>query len=80
MSNISWEPPALITREAIVAASDDVLGRADKDACETSHVFTLQELGLEWDIGYTVYQPVEALAVPRDPLGRSVGFFLLHGG
>jgi len=80
MSNIGWEPPALITREDIVAASDDVLGRADKDVCETSHVFTLHELGLEWDIGYTVYQPVEALAVPRDPLGRSVGFFLLHGG
>ena len=80
MSNIGWEPPTLITREAIVAASDDVLGRADNEVRETSHVFTLHELGLEWDIGYTVYQPLEAQAVPRDASGRSVGFFLLHGG
>ncbi len=80
MPNTVWEPPALITRDAIVAASGQVLGRPDREVSETSHIFTLHELGLDWDIGYTVYQPVETDGAPLDPSGKGAGFFLLHGG
>ena len=80
MSITGWDPPSLITREAIVAASGEVLGRPDKPVSETSHVVRLPELGLDWDIGYSVYQPEEPHEVPKDPSGRGVGFFLLHGG
>ena len=80
MSDHGWEPPHLITREAIVAASLEVLGRIDHEVIETPHVLTLNELGLEWDIGYTTYEPAASDAVPFDPSGARIGFFLLHGG
>jgi hypothetical protein len=75
-----WEPPSLITRDEIVAASRDVLERPDIGVVETNHITRLSELGLDWDIGYTSYAPADDAAIPIEPGGRRIGFFLLHGG
>ena len=80
MVKTAWEPPSVITREEIVVASKEILARKPLTIQETSRVFTITELGLAWDIGYTVYEPQEAAAVPTTPDGRRAGFFLLHGG
>ncbi len=80
MTLSDWEPPALISREAIVAASQDVLARPTRTILEREDIFRIEELGLAWDIGYMTYEPASAPDVSVGPDGRKVGFFLLHGG
>jgi hypothetical protein len=80
MSASTWEPPADVTREAIVAASDVVLARPDLPLDVREEIFRIRVHDLDWDIGGKVYQPMDPDAVPVGPDGKRIGAFLLHGG
>ena len=76
----SWEAPETLSHEELIAASDDVLGRPDIAFSETEHIFRINSLGLDWDMGVMVYQPDDETKIPTGANGRKVGLFLLHGG
>ena len=76
----SWEPPEIFEHDDLIAASDDVLGRPDIAFSEKEHVFRINSLGLDWDIGVMVYQPDDESRISTGANGRKVGLFLLHGG
>ncbi|MCC7368707.1 MAG: hypothetical protein IT306_09805 [Chloroflexi bacterium] len=80
MSTSTWAPPAEVTREAIVAASDRILARPDLPLEVREDIFRIRVHELDWDIGGKVYQPKDESAIPTGPDGKKIGAFLLHGG
>lgn len=80
MLRTTWEPPAELARDEIVELSDRVLARPEIPIKATDDVFRLSVLGLDWDIGGTVYTPEDESAIPRGADGKRVGLFILHGG
>ncbi|MCD6028578.1 MAG: hypothetical protein K0S78_752 [Thermomicrobiales bacterium] len=72
--------PRFISREEIVAMSEEVLNRPDLPLTVTDDFFRIQSLGLDWDIASKVYQPADETKVPTGPDGKKIGIFLLHGG
>jgi hypothetical protein len=75
-----WRPPAEISRDEIVLASQDVLGRPDIPIAEREDIFRMSALDLDWDISSKVFEPSNSADVPRGADGRRIGLFLLHGG
>jgi len=73
-----WNPPSEVSVEQIEAASRAAVERADEPISVEQYLFTIESLGLEWDVGGAVYQPRGA--VTTGPDGRPVGVFLIHGG
>jgi hypothetical protein len=76
----SWEPPSLITREEIIAASNDILGRPDIPIKTREDLFRIQALEMDWDIGAVIYEPADPSKIPVGADGKKIGIFLLHGG
>src|SRR3974390_965539 len=73
----SFTPPATLSREEVLAASDAVLAMPAAPVQESEDIFRLEALGLEWDIGVRIYAPA-AIAGGADQ--KKIGIFLLHGG
>src|SRR5882724_7178483 len=80
MPTTGWEPPAEITRESIVSASDTLLARPDLPLNVREEIFRINVHGLNWDIGGKVYEPEDSSKIPTGPGGKKIGAFLLHGG
>ena len=80
MQTITWSPPAEISRNEIIAASQDILGRPDVPIVEREDIFRMAALGLDWDISSKVFEPRDPARVPTGPDGKRIGMFLLHGG
>jgi hypothetical protein len=80
MQITTWAPPAEVSRDEIVAASEELLGRPDIPTVERPDIFRLSTLGLDWDISSKRFEPVDPTNVPRGPDGKRIGLFLLHGG
>jgi hypothetical protein len=76
----AWEPPEAISREDILARSDAILSKPDLPLRETEDIFRIDALGLDWDMGVTVYEPTDPAQVARGADGKKIGIFLLHGG
>ncbi len=76
----SWQPPASIAREEVIARSDAVLAKPDLPWRETEDIFRIHALGLDWDLGVMVYEPADSAQVSRGADGKKIGVFLLHGG
>jgi hypothetical protein len=76
----AWEPPSTLSREEILARSDAILARPDLPLRQAEDIFRVQAVGLEWDMGVTVYEPADPSAVARGADGKKIGIFLLHGG
>ncbi len=57
-----------------------MLGTPDIVTTETEDVFRISSVGLEWDIGIMVYEPIDEGLIPLTSNGKKVGVFLLHGG
>ncbi len=76
----AWEPPAEMSRDAIVAASKALLARPDIPITVTEDVFRLRALEMDWDGAGAVYVPTDAARIPAGPDGRKIGLFLIHGG
>ena len=80
LAAVPWEPPALISREEIVATSEAVLALPQIPFTENEKILRIRSLGLDWDVGIMVYEPKNAGAIPVGPDGSKTGIFVLHGG
>lgn len=76
----AWQPPESIAREAIVARSAAVLAKPDLALRQSEDIFRIHALGLDWDMGATVYEPADPAQPSRGADGKRIGVFLLHGG
>jgi len=75
-----WQPPESVSREETLARSQAVLAKPDLPLRETENIFRIHALGLDWDMGVTVYEPADPAQVARGADGKRIGIFLLHGG
>ena len=79
-----YEPPARVSIEDIVAASDEVMARADipvwGDNGYIEDIIRIEAAGLQWDIGLSVHEPKDESRISVGADGKKVGIFLLHGG
>lgn len=80
MTITTYEPPATLSREAILELSDRALNRESLAIRVAEEVVPIESLGLEWDIACKVYRPEDAAQIPTGPDGKRIGMFLLHGG
>jgi hypothetical protein len=76
----TFDPPAELSREQIVRASEALLQRPNGSILAREDLFRIREAGLDWDIGGVVYEPADPSQVARGADGLPVGLFLLHGG
>jgi hypothetical protein len=76
----AWSPPATVSRADIIAAAREIDALPDIPYAETEDIIRIQEVGMEWDIGVRLYQPLDDTKIPRGPDGRRIGIFMLHGG
>ena len=83
-SAAAFEPPAEVSIEQIVAASTNVMARADipvrGSAGYVEDIIRLDAAGMQWDIGMSVHEPLDASKIAVGADGKKVGIFLLHGG
>ena len=80
MKKNSWVPPEFVAREKIIKDSGEVLAMADIPIKKTEDVLRIRTLGMDWDIGFMVYEPQDPTRIPVGPDGKKAGFFILHGG
>jgi hypothetical protein len=76
----AWEPPAEMTREAIIEASRDLLARPDIPITVTEDIFRIRAVEMDWDGAGAVYQPTDPSRIPAGADGKKVGLFMIHGG
>ncbi|MBM3487031.1 MAG: hypothetical protein FJX67_10435 [Alphaproteobacteria bacterium] len=76
----TWEPPARIAKDQILAVSQSVLALPDIAMRRTEHVFRIAVAEMEWDIGVMVTEPEDPARIPVGPDGRRCGFIMVHGG
>jgi hypothetical protein len=76
----AWQPPESISREETLARSQAVLARPSLPLRQTEDIFRIHALGLDWDMGVTVYEPSDPKQIIRGADGKKIGVFLLHGG
>ena len=60
--------------------SDEVLAQQDIPLTQTEDIFRINTVGLDWDMGVSVYEPTDPAKVARGADGKKIGIFLLHGG
>lgn len=76
----SWSPPAELSREHIIAASEDVHALPDIEIRSEEIIFRVRSAELDWDIAGMIYEPVDFADIPTGPDGRRIGIFMQHGG
>jgi hypothetical protein len=76
----SWQPPQFITREQCIKDTEEILGMPDVPIKSAEDIFRVHVLGMEWDLGMVVHEPVDSARIPSGADGKKCGFFLLHGG
>lgn len=79
-----YQPPGNVEIDAIAAASADVLGRKDipvrGEKGYVEDIIRIEAAGMQWDIGMSVHEPLDADSTAVGADGKKVGIFLLHGG
>src|SRR5690349_12496181 len=75
-----WQPPESVSREETLARSAAVLAKPSLPLRQTEDIFRIHALGLDWDMGVTVYEPSDPKQIIRGADGNKIGVFLLHGG
>src|SRR5258707_5854109 len=81
MANLkSWQPPEFVDRNQCIKDTEEVLGQPDLPIKSTEDIFRINVLGMDWDLGMVVHEPVDANKIPTGADGKKAGFFLLHGG
>lgn len=76
----TWQAPEFVSRERCVKDTEEILGLPDIPIKSTEDIYRIHALGMEWDLGMMVHEPIDAGRVPRGADGKKAGFFLLHGG
>jgi len=77
---VPWHPPEFVSREQCIKDTEEVLGLPDLPIKSTEDIFRIGVLGLDWDLGMVVHEPVDDRKIPTGADGKKIGFFLLHGG
>ena len=75
-----WEPPVEVTREQMLADSNEVFGMPDIPITVKEDIFRIRAVEMDWDVGGAVFQPEDESKIPRGPDGKKIGLFLIHGG
>lgn len=75
-----YVPAPVVSVEDCIAASQEVAARRDLPITEAEDVFRIEAVGLPWDIGVRIYQPVDDSEIAVGADGRRIGAFFLHGG
>jgi len=75
-----WLPPAEISRDEIIRISSQVLSMPDIPIKTYEDVIRVRAVGLDWDVGARIYEPVDPDRILHGADGRKAGAFLLHGG
>lgn len=75
-----WSPPEELSRDEIVAASNEVLAMPDVPLEIWEDIFPIEAVGMEWDIACEIHEPADRSRIPRGPDEKKVGILLLHGG
>ena len=75
-----WSAPEFYPRDSLIETSGRVLGRPEIETSISEDVFRIESVGLEWDMGVTVFAPKSDAHAARDAAGKKIGVFLLHGG
>ena len=75
-----WQAPEFISREQCIKDTEEVLGTPDIAIKSSEDIYRINVLGLDWDLGMVVHEPVDASKIPTGADGKKIGFFLLHGG
>src|SRR5574341_1098131 len=76
----SWRPPEFVSREQCITDTNEIMGMPDIAIKSREDIFRVEVLGMDWDLGMVVHQPVDASRIPSGADGKKAGFFLLHGG
>jgi hypothetical protein len=76
----TWEPPLTVPKADLIRTSEEVLSRPEIPFSVTERVIRVNALGMDWDVGGEVFEPLDPEAIRRGPDGRKIGFFILHGG
>ena len=76
----AWQPPDSDPARGDPRALRRVLAKPDLPLRQTEDIFRIQALGLDWDMGVTVYEPADPAQIARGADGKKIGIFLLHGG
>ena len=79
-AKLDWQPLEAVPRDETIARSEAVLARPDLPLRQTEDIFRIHALGLDWDLGVTIYEPADASRIARGADGNRIGIFLLHGG
>lgn len=79
-SGAGWKPPARISYEDVLASARAVLRKNPRKLRKKEDIFRISELGMEWDMGVMVYDPIPHADISRGADGKKIGIFLLHGG
>ena len=81
---MAYEPPSQVAIEDIVAASREVMARADisvrGDKGYIEDIIRIEAAGMQWDIGMSVHEPLDESRIAVGADGKKIGIFLLHGG
>jgi hypothetical protein len=75
-----WAPPAALSKAEIVESAAALEGLPDIPYTEKEDVFRVEALGMQWDIGVRVYEPIDPAQIAIGGDGKKIGAFLLHGG
>ena len=80
MSQFSWEPPGVLSLDEVLLLDHQVASMPEQPVHVREDTLRIRELGMDWDIGVLIYEPVKLNAIPTGPDGKKIGIFLLHGG
>ena len=75
-----WELPSGFTKPELIEISQEVLAKPDIPITVNEDIFRISVLGMEWDVGGAVYEPVDPARIPVGKDGKKAGIFMIHGG
>lgn len=81
----TYVPPSDVSKPDTIAAIENFMARPDlplRGAGQeyVEDIVRIRAVDMDWDIGVSVHEPVDASAIPRGADGKKIGVFLLHGG
>jgi hypothetical protein len=76
----AFSAPDRYTRDQILDLSRAILGSDELPLKVSEDIFRIESVGLEWDLGVKIFEPVDPARIARDAAGKKIGIFLLHGG
>lgn len=80
MPDSLFSPDGHLETDQLIALSQAFLACPARPITTRMDIVTVEAGGLTWDIGGAIYEPADPAQRMTAPDGRSLGFFLIHGG